>query len=198
MNRDAFLLALDLEDKPVLLVGGSEEARLRLENLVHAGALVTLVGPEFCPELEAALATSPPARVERREPLPTDLDGHWLVTIADRNPAWVDLFGPLAFERRIPLCAVDQPKHNTFAHVGIARAGKLQLGISTSGAVPGIAGVLKRSLQALLDRSDFASIVADLEEKRRNAEPSERSRLLRSLASRIRLEGRLYVDDDDR
>lgn len=198
MQKEGFLVALDLAGRSVLVIGGNEEALLRVRNLVRAGARVTLVSETLCDALKVAL-TNELAGVELlcRAPLDSDLDGRWLAVFAEQAPEKAAAFGQIAEERRVYFCAIDQPERNTFAHVGIARAGKLQLGISTSGAVPGIAGALKKQFQELLDRSEFEKIVVRLEQIRREAPREVRGSLLRKLASKIRLTGALTLAEDE-
>lgn len=47
-----FPLFLNLKSKPVLVVGGGEVACRKVDSLVRAGALVTIVSPQIAPYLQ--------------------------------------------------------------------------------------------------------------------------------------------------
>jgi len=191
-----FLTALDLRSRLCVVFGSGEEALSRARTLLEHGARVRLIAPE--PQVVLTTWSSEQAAVDlqRKAPDETDLDDAWLAVVADQNAEWVAQLGPLAMQRKIFFCAIDQPIHNSFAHVGIARAGALQVGISTSGIVPGIAGALKRAFQKLLDESDFENVVERVTHLRQTAPLEQRGKLVRSLASRIRLEGKLVLDEE--
>lgn len=191
-----FLAALDLNARLCVVIGSGEEALLRARTLVEHGARVRLVAPEPSVELAQWAIAQPAIELRKKNPDADDLAEAWLVIVADQNADWVARFGPLARDRKTLFCAIDQPTHNTFAHVGIARAGALQIGISTSGVVPGIAGALKRAFQKLLDDSNFENVVQRVTRLRETAPLDQRGRLVRNLASRIRVEGRLVLADE--
>jgi uroporphyrin-III C-methyltransferase / precorrin-2 dehydrogenase / sirohydrochlorin ferrochelatase len=190
------LFALVLKGRKVVVFGGGEEALRRCSELSECGAAITIVSPQVEPALEAwASARSVP--IVFAEPQAAHLHGMWLAIVADRNPSWVALLGPAAEASRLFFCAVDQPEFNSLAHVGIATAGPLRIGISTSGAIPGIAGTLKRQLQKLLDDSGLGPALAQAAEMRRTTEPRERSALVKKWASRLTLSGKLSLDGEE-
>lgn len=195
MNR-FFLAALDLRDRDCVLFGSGAEARQRAGTLVEHGARLLVVAPQPDDELRSWCTQHSRVRLEEREPLASDLDGVWLAVLAERHEPWRRFLAPLAERSRIFFCAVDDPAENSFAHVGVARAGALQIGVSTSGALPGIAGGIRRELQKQLDESQFERIVDELAERRELTAPAERGALVRSWAKRLRWEGRLHFDDE--
>ena len=68
---------LKLSGRPVLLVGGGTVAAAKLDGLLSAGALVTVVAPE----INASIAR-PGVTLLRRGFNPGDLDGVWWVVAA--------------------------------------------------------------------------------------------------------------------
>jgi precorrin-2 dehydrogenase / sirohydrochlorin ferrochelatase len=191
------LVALELEGLPVVVFGQTEEITRRAHDLVKAGALVTVVSPEYSRAISELVANLPEVVVSVKEPSPTDLDGKWLAVVADRNPAWVSLLGPAARERRVAFCAIDQPGHNTFSHVGMARAGALTLGISTSGRAPGLAGKLTKEFQDLLDRSQFKTVVDQVVLLREQSTREERSARVREFVKGVRIVGTIVSPGSD-
>lgn len=191
-----FLTALDLRQRLCVLFGGQGESLRRARELTERGAQLRVIAPQFSPEFTAWLASSPQVQVEQREPQISDLEGVWLAVQAETNASWADLLGPAAQERQIFFCAIDQPRWNSWAHVGIARAGFLQIGISTGGLVPGIAAVLRRQLQALLDQSSLASYLERLAQVRTQLPSGERFQRMKTWAENIQLEARVHIQED--
>jgi siroheme synthase-like protein len=190
----SFPVALHLENKTCLVVGNGDEAARRVRALLEAGAHVRLVAPEPDGALLALLGES---RVEHlREPYRvTHLDEVWLAVLADRDAELTAALGAECDTRRILFCAVDQPGRNSFAHVGIARAGSLTLAIGTDGRAPGLARRLKHELERIFAESNFAATVEDIARARETAPASERAKITNELAARVRLSG-LVVDDE--
>jgi uroporphyrin-III C-methyltransferase/precorrin-2 dehydrogenase/sirohydrochlorin ferrochelatase len=190
----SFPVALHLENKTCLVVGNGDEAARRARALLEAGARVRLAAPEPDVTLTALLGE---ARLEHlREPYRAALlDDVWLAVLADRDAALTATLGADCEARRIFFCAVDQPGKNSFAHVGIARAGALTLAIGTDGRAPGLARRLKQELERVFAESNFAATVERIARAREAAPATERATVTNRLASRIRLKG-LVVEDE--
>jgi uroporphyrin-III C-methyltransferase/precorrin-2 dehydrogenase/sirohydrochlorin ferrochelatase len=78
-------LALRLDGRPVLVVGGGAVATRRVPALLDAGAVVTLVSPELTPALHALVDAGRVAWAARRFQA-SDVDGVWLVQVAVDDP----------------------------------------------------------------------------------------------------------------
>ncbi|MEV4619656.1 uroporphyrinogen-III C-methyltransferase [Asanoa sp. NPDC049573] len=78
---DLYPLALRLDGRPVLVVGGGAVASRRVPALLGAGAQVTVVSPELTPTLHG-LADAGRLRWEPRRFEESDVDGAWLVHVA--------------------------------------------------------------------------------------------------------------------
>jgi siroheme synthase-like protein len=191
-----FLLALDLSGKPVLVVGSGEEAIARASALKEAGASVSLVAPAPEAVLQNWAAENNVSLVER-EPSEVDLDGMWLVVLADQNAQWAERLGRAASARRVFFCAIDQPKWNSFAHVALARAGALRVGFSSSGRAPALVAALRRELTRLFEEARLSEFVERMAELRERLPPERRAEKLRALAAQIRLTGRLSLPESD-
>ena len=74
-------IALVLDGKPCLVVGGGEIADGKLDALLLAGAVVTVVSPEVRPRI-AALAAEGQITLRRRPYRTSDLDATYLVIAA--------------------------------------------------------------------------------------------------------------------
>jgi uroporphyrin-III C-methyltransferase/precorrin-2 dehydrogenase/sirohydrochlorin ferrochelatase len=140
---------LNLAGRPVLLVGGGPVAAAKLEQLLSAGATgadIRVVAPSVAPSIEEA-----GVRVERRRFEPSDLDGTWFA-IAAATPEVNRDVAAAADERRVFVNAVDDPANASAFLGGVVRRGGVTVAISTNGEAPGLAGLLREALDALLPR----------------------------------------------
>jgi uroporphyrin-III C-methyltransferase/precorrin-2 dehydrogenase/sirohydrochlorin ferrochelatase len=156
-------LFLKLEGRKVVVVGGGPVAASKAQALHDAGAAVTVVAPELHPDLERFTAV-------RREFVDSDLDGAWLVVaaaIADVNRK----VSTAADARRIFCNAVDDPQSASAYMGGVVRRGGATVAISTDGAAPALAGLLREGLDAVLPQEldQWLNIAREEREKWRAA-----------------------------
>ena len=135
---------LRLESRPVVLVGGGPVAAGKLGALVDAGAVVTVVAPEIGPEFER-----PGVRLIRRPFEDADLDGAWYV-VAAAPPEINRRVHAAAERRRIFVNATDDSRHATAYAGAVVRRAGVTIAISTAGAAPALAGLLREGLDACL------------------------------------------------
>jgi uroporphyrin-III C-methyltransferase / precorrin-2 dehydrogenase / sirohydrochlorin ferrochelatase len=155
-----FPVFLRLSGRRVLLVGAGPVGASKLQGLLDAGALVTVVAPEIVPEIEqaaanqasvsaAAAAPAPAITLEKRPFDVSDLDGVWYV-VAAATPAVNRAVAQAAEERHLFVNAVDDPPNATAYLGGVLRRGGVTVAISTDGHAPALAGLLREGLDALL------------------------------------------------
>lgn len=135
---------LKLRGRRVLLVGGGAVAASKLEGLLAAGALVTVVAPEISPALERRDVT-----LHRRAFEPGDLDGAWWV-VAAASPEVNRQVQAAAESRRLFVNAVDDPVHATAYLGSVVRRDDVTVAISTAGRAPALAALLREALDAWL------------------------------------------------
>jgi siroheme synthase-like protein len=143
--------------------------------------------------------------VERRQFQPSDLDGAWFV-VAAAPPEVNRRVAEEAERRQVFVNAVDDPSNASVYLGGVVRRGGVTLGISTNGAAPALAGLLREALDALLPE-DLETWSARAHELRRSwrerALPMEarRPELLEALnalyAARAAVLTERQVDDDN-
>lgn len=139
-------LFLNVAGRPVVLVGGGRVAAAKLQQLLAAGARVTVVAPEVSDAITRTNAT-----VVNRAFAPADLDAAWLV-VAAATPGVNREVAAAAEERRLFVNAVDDPANATAYLSGVVRRDGVTIAISTSGQAPALTSLLREALDALLPR----------------------------------------------
>ena len=188
-------VALKLAGRACLVVGGGSEAIRRVRDLLEAGAKVQLVAPRPVAELRQ-LAVSKAIELEERDYVPADLQGKWLAVLCERNRELARRMAQDAEQRRVFFCAIDQPAHNSFAHVAVARSGPLFLAVGSEGKAPALARRLRMELQKLVQDRIFASFVERIVALREATPAVDRARVLNRAVEKLHLEWRLMVDED--
>ena len=145
-------LFLNVAGRPGVLVGGGQVAAAKLQQLLAAGADVTVVAPDIGPAFQAACAGDAERVAVRYRPFqPGDLDGAWLV-VAAATPDVNRAVAAAAEERRLFVNAVDDPANATAYLSGVVRRDGVTIAISTSGHAPALTSLLREALDALLPR----------------------------------------------
>ena len=139
-----FPVFLKLSGRRVLLVGGGNVAAAKLRALLESGARVRVVAPEVVDDIAAA-----PVSIARRPFVPADLDGAWFV-VAAAPPAINRLVAACAEQRGIFVNAVDDVRNASAYLGGVLRRAGVTVAVSTEGAAPALAGLLREGLDALL------------------------------------------------
>jgi len=141
---DLLPLFLNLAGRRVLLVGGGPVAASKLGQLLATGAEVRVVAPSVHPEIVAA-----GVRVEHRAFVESDLDETWLV-IAAATPEVNRQVADAAHQRQLFVNAVDDPANATAFLSGVVRRDGVTLAISSRGDAPGLTGLMREALDAVL------------------------------------------------
>ena len=147
MSHDAlYPVFLKLDGLPVVIVGGGAVAAQKLDGLLAAGARVTVVAPAIRDEMRERAAA-----VFERAFRPEDLDGaRWVVAAA--TPEVNREVAAAAAARGLFVNAVDDPAAATAYLGAVIRRGEVEVAISTGGAAPALAGLLREALEAVLPR----------------------------------------------
>lgn len=179
-----------LDNKPVLLVGGGEVAERKARLLLDAGAHLTVVAPELDPEL-AELAANGSIEWLAGEFAPAHLTGKWLVVAATDRREVNALVYQSANQARIFANVVDDPKRSSFIMPSIIDRSPLMVAISSGGKAPVLARLLREKLEAMLPQhlgavATFAGSLRD-RVKARFATMGERRRFWERLLGADRL-----------
>ena len=194
---------LKVAGRRVVVVGGGPVAAAKMEGLAGAGAEILVVAPELRREIAARAArerqpvdgSASPVTVARREFRPADLDGAWLA-VAAATPEVNREVAAAAEARRLFVVAVDDPRAASAYGAGVVRRAGVTVAVSTDGAAPALAGLLREGLDALIpDEEELTAWVAEARAQRaawRAEGVAMRERRPRLLAAI----NRLYKKDD--
>jgi uroporphyrin-III C-methyltransferase/precorrin-2 dehydrogenase/sirohydrochlorin ferrochelatase len=125
-------LALRLEGRRVLVVGGGAVATRRVPALLAAGAEVVLVSPELTPALRAHADAGRIDWTARRFQA-SDLDGAWLAQVAVDDPAAAAEVSAAAEERRIFCVRADDRDAATAWTPAVTRHGQVTVAVTDGG-----------------------------------------------------------------
>ncbi|TKA45821.1 hypothetical protein B0A54_03506 [Friedmanniomyces endolithicus] len=149
----SLILAWQVRNKKVLVVGGGEVAAGRILNLLNADAKVTLISPRDGLNPEVA------HRIERGQVTyhdklfePSDLDDPaiTMVMTAVDDPEASTRIWKLCKEKRIAANIADVPQECDFYFGSVHRDGPLQIMVSTNGNGPKMANIVRRRIAATL------------------------------------------------
>ena len=165
-------IALALDGKHCLVVGGGKIADEKLDALLLAGADVTVVSPQVRPRI-AAFAADGRITLRQRPYEPGDLDGMFLAIAATDDRAANAAVATEARARGILVNAVDDIPFCDFFAVAIVRRGDLQVAISTNGRSPAFARWMRERLDADLpaEYGDLLAVLGDVRDTLKAAGP---------------------------
>lgn len=146
---DRFPIFLDLHNRPCLVVGGGRVAERKVEGLLKAGAVVTLVAPEITAEMRMIISGQ---RVQHhaRPFTDSDIDGAFLVVAATNHSDVNAHIAQLADARNIPVNVVDDATVGSFIIPSVVDRSPVTIAISTGGASPVLARQLRMKLETMI------------------------------------------------
>ena len=194
MTQPIFPIALLLEGRACLAVGSSAELLSRTRALLDARAHVVVVSSAPSEDIRI-LASAGKIELHERELMDADMSGKWLAVLVDENPVLAARMAFLAHAARVFFCAVDQPEHNSYAHMAQARAGLLTIAISTAGQAPALGRRLREELEGLLTRSKMAEFVDKLANLRAGTPSAQRREVLGAAVAGVHLTGELVLPE---
>ena len=176
---DYLPIFLAIRDEPCLLVGGSQAAESKARLLLRAGARLVVVAADLTPGLRE-LTGRIGVTWHRRAFRDGDLDGMRLVIVAVEDEALARAIAAAARKRGIPVNAVDRRPLCSFILPSILDRSPLVAAVSTGGAAPILARILRTRLETVIPaqfgrlarflgeiRPDVLGRIADSAQRRR-------------------------------
>ena len=131
-------VALDLEGRPCVVIGGGVVGQHKVLGLLEAGARVRLIAEQPTPALNE-MAGAGRIELVRRGYIPGDLAEAYLAIAATDDPFVNAVIHAEAREARVLFNAVDDARHCDFAAPSVLRRGDLTISVSTGGRAPALA-----------------------------------------------------------
>lgn len=174
-----FPVFLRINKQPCLVVGGGEIAARKIRQLRRAGAAVSVVAPELCTELEEMKRGGLIEHLEA--PFHPDcLQNQHLVIAATDDREINSLVSELAQAQQIPVNVVDVPELCSFITPSVVDRDPVQIAISTGGASPVLARLLRSRLETMIPSAygRLATLMKDFREdvKKRYPDMQQRRR----------------------
>ncbi len=179
-----FPVFLDLRNKKILIVGGGFIAAEKIQKLLGAGGILTVVAIQAVPQI-VKLARQKKVKYFKRSFRDSDLKGRDLIFSATGNDALNRRLQSLCRERRIWLNAADVPGYCSFILPAVFRRGDLAVALSTGGASPAAAKFLKKRLESLIGKEagDLVKILKNARPRLMQFDLKERRRILKKFLS---------------
>ena len=176
---DFLPIFLDIREQPCLVVGGGEVAARKCAMLLRAGARVTILAPKLGKAFDADLAAS---RVTHRAAGFQDADvaGYALVIAATNDDVVNRAVAAAARARQIPVNVVDHPALCSFIMPSIIERAPVIVAVSTGGASPILARLLRARLENLIPAGygRLAALAAAFRDQvKAHFKPAERRRV---------------------
>lgn len=166
---------IELNNERCLIAGGGTVAYRKVCSMLEFGAVVTVVSPEFCPELlELAerlcvsdKCSSGHLTLVKRCVQPQDIDGAFVVIMATDDEKVNHDMAELCRQQRILVNVVDVKSDCGFYFPAIIKDKEIVISVSTGGQSPVLAGTIKRNIESHLGRSygDIAERMGELREQ---------------------------------
>ena len=166
-------ILVDLAGRACLVVGAGAIGARKVEQLLAAGARVTVVATRIGTRVTELAAASPSVRVEQRAYRPEDLDGIALAFAATDDPALQEAIAVQARAAGGWLNAGDEPERGIFVRPAVVDRDPLVVAVSTSGASPALARRIRDDLDETLG-PEYAAAVDTLAKLRGRYAPGPR------------------------
>ncbi|MCE9584273.1 MAG: bifunctional precorrin-2 dehydrogenase/sirohydrochlorin ferrochelatase [Planctomycetes bacterium] len=176
-----FPVFLNLSGRPAVVIGGGRVALRKTRALVRAGAVVTVVAPKFV----RGFASLPVGCVD--EPYRVShLRGATVAFAATDDPAVNDAVAQACRAKGILVNVASDPRASDFHVPAAVRRGDIAVAVSTNGASPALASLLRREIADVL-ANGWAAVAEEAARARKSVlrstlSPSGRRKVLRLLA----------------
>jgi len=144
-----FPMFFHLENQPCAVVGGGDVAARKVSLLVRAGGKVTVISPQLCESLKGRLAASEIIH-QAKTFEGDDLSGYVLVIAATDDKTVNEKISEIAKKSNVPVNVVDQPELCSFIVPSIIDRSPVQVAVSTGGASPVLARLLRARLETII------------------------------------------------
>jgi uroporphyrin-III C-methyltransferase/precorrin-2 dehydrogenase/sirohydrochlorin ferrochelatase len=182
-RMDYLPIFLQLQGRPVVVVGGGRVAARKIELLRRTGAKITVVAPELLDELQALALSKQlehiPARFNAAH-----VNGAVAVVAATGVTEVNAAVSAAAQEQHIPVNVVDDPGVSTFIFPAIVDRSPILIAISSGGKAPVLARRVREQMEALVP-ARLGALARFMGERRNAVKSALRTAARRSFWERI-------------
>ena len=145
VDATVYPVALLLQDRACLVVGGGNIAKRKAQGLLAGGARVHVVAKEVLPPMRelAMRAVAGLAGIEERPYRRGEVAGYWLAVAATGDSAVNRAVYEDGEAAKVWVNSADDPASCSFILPAVARQGPVSVAVSTSGYSPALASWLK-------------------------------------------------------
>lgn len=166
-----YVISLDLDGRRAVVIGGGEEARGRVTELLHVGAEVTVIAARPDEQL-VALASRDLLTLHHRGYQPGDLEGAFLAIATREEPMDTTAIWDEATHGGVLTTVLDENEHCHYAQPALVKRGDLRIAVATAGKAPAMAKRLRRWLEDRLGQ-EYGELVEVLHEARELTVPRQ-------------------------
>ncbi|MGD8640058.1 MAG: siroheme synthase CysG [Gammaproteobacteria bacterium] len=149
-----FPMFFKLEGRSCLVVGGGEVAARKVSLLVRAGGNVSVIAPGLCESLQGRLNAGEIRFIKKHfevaDVTDSDVTPYAVIIAATDDKAVNQLISETAQQNNIPVNVVDQPGLCTFTVPSMIDRSPVQIAVSTGGASPVLARLLRARLETMI------------------------------------------------
>ncbi|MFA0112848.1 NAD(P)-dependent oxidoreductase [Vibrio sp. 10N.261.46.E11] len=162
-----FPMFLDVENKPILVVGGGEVACRKVDSLLRAGANVTLISPKVAPYLKELADEDKLRWVQNFYSSQLISKNYLQVWATTDNPNLNHQVHNDAKKMGILVNVVDDLPYCDFITPSMINRGRIQIAISSGGASPVLVRNIREKLETVLPQN--IGLIADFGASKRNS-----------------------------
>ncbi len=143
-----FPINLNLQNQPVVVIGGGQVGLRKIRNLLRAGASLKVIEPQPTSVL-IQMGKKKTIQLIQRPYRSGDLKGALLGIASTENPTVQESIVREAHSRKIWLNVVDKPSVCDFVFPAVFTRGDLMMAISTGGTSPALAKKIRQDLEKI-------------------------------------------------
>jgi len=142
----------DIKGQPCTVIGGGDVAARKVAMLLHSGGKVTVVAPQLCAALKGQADKGVITYVQAR--FAAEHLNHAVIVIAATDDRAVNQHvSEIARAQRLPVNVVDDPEFCSFIMPSVIDRSPVIVAVSTGGASPVLARLLRARLETLIPAS---------------------------------------------
>ena len=149
---DHYPAFLNLTRRPVVVIGGGTIAERKIESLLNAGGLVTVISPEITKNIQQWVDDQ---RIQHhcREFTDTDTQNTLVIVAATNNSELNAHIAELAHSQHTLVNVIDNPELCSYIVPSIVDRSPVTIAVSTGGASPVLARQLRMKLETMVPSS---------------------------------------------